>query len=308
MPKLASSIRAQPVTRSNNISLVESKTSDPTAFGVTIHHEFDLPDLRGYAAAFDETTKSELEGLPEVAAIEPVYIYRHCVGATEYVIDTGINHMHDDFEGRASKGPKFVTSPTPISDEDESGHGTHVASTIAGKTYGVAKKAKVVGIKVLNEYKRTGKQYMVNISLGGGPSAILDSAMAALVRGGVTVIVAAGNLSTQLPAREPLAITVGATGINDVIATFSNYSKMVDIFAPGVNILSTWIGSTTARRAISGTSMASPHVAGAVACWLGSTPKSPLLVMPQLLIWAEKADITGLKDRTINALLQVSDN
>ena len=291
--------------RSNHMSLVESKTSDSTPFSVNINHQFDLPDLLGYAAAFDEATKSELEGMPEVAAIEPVYLYRHCLvqtpapwclaristrtrlpptgpymynyiytgeGATAYVIDTGINENHVEFEGRASKGPKFVTSPTPISDEDTGGHGTHVAGSIAGKTYGVAKKARVVSIKVfndaprpgaqtsdiikalewvLNEYRRTNKPSVVNMSLGGPPSDILDRAVAALVRGGVTVVVAAGNFTVrrsvsggkfrksifwllmvskidavnQSPAREPLAITVGATDISDAAASFSNFGK-----------------------------------------------------------------------------------
>ncbi|KAK4232724.1 putative alkaline serine protease [Achaetomium macrosporum] len=299
--------------RSNHISLVESKTSDPTRFSVDIQVKFDLPHLFGYAAAFDETTKTELEGLPEVAAIEPLYIYRHCFvqteapwglartstrtrlpttgpyiynyvdtgeGTTVYVIDTGIKDTHLEFDGRASKGPKFVTSPTPISDDDKSGHGTHVAGTIAGKTYGVAKKAKVVGIKVFNdaprpgaltsdiikalewvleEYRKTGKSSVVNMSLSGGPSDALDRAVAAVVQGGVTVVVAAGNQSfdaqNQSPAREPLAITVGATDINDAAAPFSNFGKMIDIFAPGVNILSAWIGDDTATRTISGTSM-----------------------------------------------------
>jgi subtilisin family serine protease len=130
------------------------------------------------------------------------------------VIDTGVNISHTEFEGRATLGPKFVTSDKPVSDEDKYGHGTHCAGTIAGKTYGVAKKASIVGVKVFNddpepgatnsdiiqalewvvsEFKSHGKPSVVNMSLGGGPSDALDQAVAATVRAGVIVCVAAGN-------------------------------------------------------------------------------------------------------------------
>jgi subtilisin family serine protease len=348
-----------------HVSLLETKTADHTPFKCDIQCKFDLPEMRGYSATFDGATRAEIEQMDEVAAIEEVQVYSHCAvqpnapwglarvsgrnklptagpyaykytttgeGSIAYVLDTGINNKHVDFEGRASKGPKFVTSTTPISDEDTYGHGTHVAGTIAGKTYGVAKKAQVVGVKVFNdnpepgaftsdiikalewvvkESKRHGKPSVVNMSLGGGPSETMDKAVAATVRSGVVVCVAAGNNTVPAeggsPSREPLAITVGATDIGDSTASFTNFGKIVDIFAPGVGILSTWIGGTTATRSISGTSMACPHVAGAICCWLGNVKKEPLLAMPQLLIWAEKNDIAGLKDRTINALLQVSD-
>ncbi|KAK4172180.1 putative alkaline serine protease [Triangularia setosa] len=352
--------------KSSHVSLLHNLTEDSDSpVNVTINSEFDLPEIRGYSASFDEATKAELEALPEVADIEPVQIFKHCAvqsdapwglaristrsklpaagpytykytntgeGAIAYVIDTGINDAHVDFEGRASKGPKFVTSTTAISDEDLNGHGTHVAGTIAGKTYGVAKKAQVIGIKVFDdqpepgaqtsdiisaldyvvkEFKDHGKPSVVNLSLGGGVSPAMDRAVASAVRSGVTVVVAAGNegaqATTSSPAREPLAITVGASDVADKSAYFSNYGKIVDIFAPGVKILSTWIGSTEATNTISGTSMASPHVAGAVAQIIGKEPTEPLLVVPKLLQWAEKNDLTGLKERTINALLQISD-
>ncbi|KAK0666033.1 putative alkaline serine protease [Cercophora samala] len=352
--------------KSSHVSLLHTLTENSDSpVNVTINSEFDLPEIRGYSASFDEATKAELEALPEVADIEPVQIFKHCAvqsdapwglaristrsklpaagpytykytntgeGAIAYVIDTGINDTHVDFEGRASKGPKFVTATGEISDDDLNGHGTHVAGTIAGKTYGVAKKATVIGIKVFDdspepgaqtgdiisaldyvvkEFKEHGKPSVVNLSLGGGASPAMDRAVAGAVRSGVTVVVAAGNeaaqATTSSPAREPLAITVGASDIADKAANYSNYGKMVDIFAPGSKILSTWIGSNEATNTISGTSMASPHVAGAVAQIIGKEPTEPLLVVPKLLQWAEKNDLTGLRERTINALLQISD-
>ncbi|KAK3998123.1 putative alkaline serine protease [Cladorrhinum sp. PSN332] len=357
---------ATPDIESNHLSLVADKTADETPFNADIHQRFELPELRGYSASFDDATKEQLEALPEVAAIEQVQIYRHCLvqdnapwglarvsgrnklpsagpykykytetgeGAIAYVIDTGINDKHEDFEGRASKGPKFVTSSDAVSDEDTNGHGTHVAGTIAGKSYGVAKKAQVVGVKVFTDgeepgastadiitaiawvvaqAKEHGKPSVINLSLGGGPSPAMDAAVAASVRNGVSVVVASGNASNiaaekQSPAREPLAITVGATDKNDAAAVFTSSGKIVDILAPGVDILSAWIGGTTATKIISGTSMASPHVAGVVATLIAKEKTEPLLVMPKLLQWAEKGDITGLKQRTINALLQGSD-
>lgn len=236
---------------SNHLSFVAEKTADETPFNAEVHHQFELPELRGYAASFDEETKDQIEALPEVSAIEPVQIYRHCAtvvqddapwglarisgrdklpaagpykykyssdgeGAIAYVIDTGINDKHVEFEGRASKGPKFVTptSTAPVSDDDTNGHGTHVAGTIAGKTYGVAKKAQVIGVKVFGDgpnpgantadiiraiswvyeqAKEHGKPSVINMSLGGGPSPAMDAAVAAAVRSGVAVVVAAGN-------------------------------------------------------------------------------------------------------------------
>ncbi|ROT42394.1 proteinase R [Sodiomyces alkalinus F11] len=349
-----------------HISYINDRNNDPgTHFHCRVRDRFCLPELRGYTAKFDDETKAELEDRAEVATIEPVQIYRHCAtvqsgapwglaristrtrlpatgpydyrydatgeGSVAYVIDTGINDAHVEFEGRATKGAKFV-SLGPAGDEDVNGHGTHVAGTIAGKTYGVAKKAEVVGVKVFNDFprpgatngdiiralqwavdeaKKHGKPSVVNMSLGGGASDALDRAVASTVRSGVVVCVAAGNDGQPShlgsPAREPLAITVGATTIEDAVPPFSSWGKIIDIFAPGVAIQSSWIGSLTASATISGTSMASPHVAGAVCCLLGQEKLEPLLVMPQLLIWADKNKLSGLRDRSINALLQVSD-
>lgn len=174
-------------------------------------------------------------------------------GVVAYVLDTGINDKHVQFEGRASRGPKFVTPPRPgvvTDDNDHQGHGTHCAGTIGSKDYGVAKKVAIVGVKVFNdleddmagaqttdildaleyvvkEYRRHGKPSVANLSFGGGPSDALDNAITATVRAGVVVCCAAGNearpVEATSPARSPLAMTVAASSITDEIAPFSNY-------------------------------------------------------------------------------------
>ena len=168
---------------------------------------------------------------------------------------------------------------------DGNGHGTHCAGTVAGSTYGVAKAAKLVAVKVLGADGGgttsgviSGIQWVgtnapaksvLSMSLGGGASSALNTAVRNTIAKGVTVVVAAGNdganAANYSPASEPLAITVGAIDINDNRASFSNYGSVVDIFAPGVNVLSSWIGSNSATNTISGTSMACPHVAGLAA-------------------------------------------
>ncbi|KAI5970100.1 hypothetical protein CANMA_000711 [Candida margitis] len=222
-------------------------------------------------------------------------------GVTSYVIDTGINVKHTEFDGRAVWGK---TIPTGDDDLDGNGHGTHCAGTIASKDYGVAKKAEVVAIKVLRsngsgsmsdvvkgiEYaakahqdavkngKKGFKGSTANMSLGGGRSQALDLAVNAAVKAGLHFAVAAGNENQDAcntsPAAAEGAITVGASTISDERAYFSNYGKCVDIFAPGLNILSTYIGSDTATAYLSGTSMASPHVAGLLSYYLSLQPGS----------------------------------
>jgi cerevisin len=221
-------------------------------------------------------------------------------GVDVYVIDTGINTKHEEFHGRAYWGH---TVPLNDVDEDGNGHGTHCAGTIASAKYGVAKKAHVYAVKVLGsngsgsmsdvvagvtwasnqaqakaieaikEFRATGKTShkgsVANMSLGGGKSPLLDRAVNAAVRNGMHFAVAAGNDNKDAcnysPAAAELAVTVGASTLGDERAYFSNHGKCVDIFAPGLNILSTWIGSETATNTISGTSMASPHTAGLLA-------------------------------------------
>jgi len=210
---------------------------------------------------------------------------------TAYIIDTGILITHADFGGRARYGANFVGEADP----DLNGHGTHVAGTIGGTQYGLAKKATLVAVKVLSaggsgswagvvsgidwvtkDHVARGRdaRSVANMSLGGGKTVTVDDAVEASIKEGVNHVVAAGNSAADAcnssPSGAPNAITVGATDSGDNRASFSNYGTCVDIFAPGVNILSSWIGaSNIVTSTISGTSMASPHVAGAVAVRLG---------------------------------------
>ncbi|KAL4797530.1 peptidase S8/S53 domain-containing protein [Aspergillus venezuelensis] len=218
-------------------------------------------------------------------------------GVDVYTIDTGINIEHDDFEGRATWGK---TIPSGDADEDGNGHGTHCSGTIAGSKYGVAKKANLFAVKVLrssgsgtmadvvqgvewaveSHLKRTkkgsAKGSVANMSLGGGKSKTLEDAVNAGVEAGLHFAVAAGNDNADAcsysPAAAEKAVTVGASTLADERAYFSNYGKCTDIFAPGLNILSTWIGSKKAVNTISGTSMASPHIAGLLAYFVSLQP------------------------------------
>jgi cerevisin len=222
-------------------------------------------------------------------------------GVDVYVIDTGTSVEHVDFEGRAHWGK---TIPQNDEDADGNGHGTHCSGTIAGKKYGVAKKANVYAVKVLRSNgsgsmsdvvkgvewaaeahikkaksgKKGFKGSAANMSLGGGKSPALDEAVNKAVEAGLHFAVAAGNDNADScnysPASAANAITVGASALDDTRAYFSNYGKCNDIFAPGLNILSTWIGSKYAVNTISGTSMASPHIAGLLAYYLSLQPSS----------------------------------
>lgn len=225
-------------------------------------------------------------------------------GVDVYVIDTGTYTDHVDFEGRAHWGK---TIPANDDDVDGNGHGTHCSGTIAGKKYGVAKKAHVYAVKVLNsngsgtmsdvikgvewtvtrhiEQVKAAKEgkgrkgfrgSSANMSLGGGKSVALELAVNAAVAEGIHFAVAAGNDNQDSckysPAAAENAVTVGASTLADERAYFSNYGKCNDIFAPGLNVLSTWTGSKYATNTISGTSMASPHIAGLLAYLISLQP------------------------------------
>eukprot|EP01119_Soliformovum_irregulare_P015750 TRINITY_DN447_c0_g1_i1.p1 TRINITY_DN447_c0_g1~~TRINITY_DN447_c0_g1_i1.p1 ORF type:complete len:397 (+),score=126.19 TRINITY_DN447_c0_g1_i1:133-1323(+) len=324
-----------------------------TSSEIAAHHErfqhdvqyyYNMQDFSGYAAPMNASTMKLVSQSPEVSSIEADQImhttescgrqsgatwgidrinerkididglYTYTETAEEilsYIVDTGIYIQNVDFEGRAIWGKNFADTV----DEDCNGHGTHVAGTVGGKEYGVAKKTTLIAVKVLacdgsgtNAGVIAGVQYcatdsalkkkraVANMSLGGGYSAALNKAVAAAVKAGVTFVVAAGNENQDAcntsPASEPLAITVGATTIDDEglatqvdeRASFSNFGKCLDIFAPGQLITAAWIGSPTAIRTISGTSMASPHVAGAAALVLAqNTSRTPHDVKQHLL-------------------------
>ena len=206
-------------------------------------------------------------------------------------MDTGINIKHVDFGGRAIWG---LTAPDNEVSEDGNGHGTHVSSTIGGSQYGVAKNVTLIAVKVLrssgygsmadvikgvswtaSEHQRKSQaagrpaKSIANMSLGGGKSTALDQAVTGAINAGVLFVVAAGNdnqdACNSSPAGASGTLTVGSVTKFDSRSSFSNYGKCVDIFAPGSDITGAWIGSTTAVKTISGTSMASPHVAGVMA-------------------------------------------
>jgi subtilisin family serine protease len=211
---------------------------------------------------------------------------------TAYIIDTGIMTAHTEFGGRARSGIDTINNDTDSSDCH--GHGTHVAGTVGGRTFGVAKGVQLVGVRVLNcqgagttagvikgvdwVTANAVKPAVANMSIGGGASAALDNAIANSIASGVTYAVAAGNNGADAcgfsPSRAPAAITVGATTETDARASFSNFGKCVDIFAPGLDITSAWWSSTTASSTLSGTSMATPHVTGAAALILAGDPEA----------------------------------
>ncbi|SCU79608.1 LANO_0A06876g1_1 [Lachancea nothofagi CBS 11611] len=272
------------------------------------------------------------------------YLYDDAAGkgVTSYVIDTGVNVDHKDFEGRAIWGK---TIPTNDLDQDGNGHGTHCAGTIASKHYGVAKNAEVVAVKVLRSNgsgsmsdvvkgvefaakshqdavksnKKGFKGSTANMSLGGGKSPALDMAVNAAVKAGLHFAVAAGNENQDAcntsPASAENAITVGASTLADDRAYFSNWGKCVDIFAPGLNVLSTYIGSETATATLSGTSMASPHVAGLLTYFLSLQPDSdsefyhaaggitPAQLKKKLVAYSTKNVLGDLPEDTVNYLI-----
>jgi subtilisin family serine protease len=221
-------------------------------------------------------------------------------GVFAYVIDTGIRTTHTQFGSRAAN----VFDAFGGNGQDCHGHGTHVAGTIGGSTFGVAKSVNLRGVRVLNcsgsgsnsgviagvDFVRLNRQNpaVANMSLGGGASSALDTAVNNLSNSGVAIAVAAGNNNTNAcnssPARAANAITVGSTTTTDARSSFSNFGTCLDLFAPGSGILSAWFTSNTATATLSGTSMASPHVAGAAALYKQANPSASATTIRNALV------------------------
>ncbi|GHG14035.1 S8 family peptidase [Streptomyces hydrogenans] len=313
--------------------------------------------LNGYAVTLDAAAARRLAADPAVATVEQnqivradatqtnapwgldridqaslplsgTYTYPDSAGAgvTAYVIDTGVRISHGELAGRAVNGYDAVEGDTVA--QDGNGHGTHVATTIAGSTYGVAKAAKVVAVRVLDangsgttagvvagidwvtSHHTAGAPAVANLSLGGGASTTLDNAVKRSIADGVTYAVAAGNSGVNArnssPARVTEALTVGATGNTDAKASWSNYGAVLDLFAPGVSITAGWHTSDTATNTISGTSMAAPHVAGAAAVYLaGHTSATPAQVATALVNGATPDKVTTPGTGSPNRLLRL---
>ncbi|MFI6036385.1 S8 family peptidase [Streptomyces sp. NPDC051315] len=245
-------------------------------------------------------------------------------GVTVYVIDTGIRITHRDFGGRASYGWDFVGGDRTASDGN--GHGTHVAATAAGTSLGVAKKAQVVAVRVLDNAgasttarviagidwvtRHAHRPAVANLSLGGPYNAQLDAAVRASIRSGVTYTVAAGNAGHAAALHSPAgvreAVTVGATDRRDARASFSNLGSALDLFAPGVSVTSASHTSDTGRAAYSGTSMAAPHAAGAAALYLAGHPTAtPAQVERALVAGASNGKVSGRGAGSPDELLRV---
>ncbi|MFF2325110.1 MULTISPECIES: S8 family peptidase [unclassified Streptomyces] len=245
-------------------------------------------------------------------------------GVTAYIIDTGVRITHNDFGGRASYGYDAIDDDNTA--DDGYGHGTHVAGTVAGSSYGVAKKADIVAVRVLDDSgsgttdqvvagidwvtANAVKPAVANMSLGGGADSVLDAAVQRSIASGITYAVAAGNestdASTKSPARVAEAITVGSTTNTDARSSFSNYGSILDIFGPGSSITSAWNTSDSATSTISGTSMATPHVAGAAALYLADHPSdSPAQVSAALVSAATTGVVTSPGTGSPNRLLNI---
>nr|5WSL_A Chain A, keratinase [Meiothermus taiwanensis WR-220]5WSL_B Chain B, keratinase [Meiothermus taiwanensis WR-220]5WSL_C Chain C, keratinase [Meiothermus taiwanensis WR-220] len=243
-------------------------------------------------------------------------------GVNAYIIDTGIRVSHSEFGGRATA--VFDAIGDGQNGNDCNGHGTHVAGTVGGTVYGVAKSVRLYAVRVLNcsgsgsnsgviagvDWVRQNarRPAVANMSLGGGASSALDTAVNNAINAGITFALAAGNSNRDAcqfsPARVTAGITVGATTSTDARASYSNYGSCLDLFAPGSSITSAWISSDTSTNTISGTSMATPHVAGVAALYLQSNPSaSPATVRNAIVGNATSGVVSNAGRRSPNLLL-----
>lgn len=321
------------------------------SWGGALLHTYDVA-LPGFAAVLSPAAAQALAGHPAVAYVEPdqvvyalgaqspatwgldrvdqrhlplnnTYTYETtAAGVHVYIIDTGIRSTHTEFGGRVGNGYTAITDG--YGTEDCNGHGTHVAGTVGGATYGIAKGVTLHPVRVL-DCNGSGyasdviagidwvvnhhiKPAVVNMSLGGNAYAPLDTAVRNAVNGGIVFAVAAGNNAqdacTMSPARVAEALTAGATTSGDARASFSNYGSCLDLFAPGVSITSAYYTSDTATATASGTSMASPHVAGAAALYLALNPTASAAAVHNAIVAnATTGVLSGIGSGSPNRLL-----
>ncbi|MBD1537360.1 S8 family serine peptidase [Arthrobacter sp. S13_S34] len=291
--------QAEALARSERVAAVEidarvniSETQQPAPWGLDRLDQQNLP-LSGSYTTFSSSQS----------------------GVRAYVVDTGILASHSDFGGRVTSGWTALNDGRGTTDCN--GHGTHVAATVGGQIHGVAKSAVLVPVRVLDcngsgyysdviagldwvaTDHRDGSPAVVNLSLGGPTSKMLDVAVQNVINDGVAAVVAAGNSAIDAcnssPARLPAALSVAASDSSDRQASFSNYGVCVDLYAPGVGISSAWHTSTTATASASGTSMAAPHVAGAAVLLLA---QDPLLTPAQVSETIVSAAVTGVIARS----------
>jgi subtilisin family serine protease len=302
----------------------QAATADSLAarHGGQVKHRFNAT-IKGFSATMSEKQAKRLAADPSVAYVEADQVVRiaedqnnppswgldridqrdlplnskysfstRAANVNAYIIDTGILTTHTDFGGRAVHGRDTVDNDNNATDCN--GHGTHVAGTVGGGAYGVAKGVRLHGVRVLNcqgsgtnagviagvDWVTSNhvKPAVANMSLGGGASTALDDAVRRSIAAGVSYAVASGNSNANAcnysPARVAEALSVNASDRNDARASFSNFGTCTDLFAPGVSITAPWHTGTTATNTISGTSMASPHVAGAAALYLAANPSA----------------------------------
>ncbi len=333
-------------------STVTTARRSAVANGARVHFDYSTA-IRGFAATLPDRALQALRSNPSVAYIEAdrqvtasgdqtgatwgldrvdqrnlplssTYHYdRTGSGVRAYIIDTGVLTSHSEFTGRTVAGYSAINDGRGTTDCN--GHGTHVAGTVGGTKYGVAKQVTIVPVRVLNcqgsgtdsgviagidwvTSNHASGPAVANMSLGGGVSSALDAAVNNSIADGVVYAVAAGNENTNAcngsPSRVPAALTVGSTTSTDARSSFSNYGSCLDLFAPGSSITSAWYTSATATNTISGTSMATPHVAGVAALYLQANPSaSPAAVSSAIVNNATTGKVTSPGTGSPNRLL-----